>query len=511
MTRRRGGRAPSPPRRLRLGALFNALLLSACHHSAPPTTLPTLPARSSVEQLQDTIDAVLASPALTRGTWGVAVQSLARGDTLYAHNSGKLMIPASTMKLVTLAAAAERLGWDYSYDTRVVAVGTIDRGLLDGELVVVGSGDPSLDDWDGAATRTFESWVERLKDAGVRAVSGQVVGDDNAFDDNALGTGWAWDDLAASYATGVGALQFNENTAQVTVAPGTTPGEPAIVSAAPLSASLTLRNLATTTGPELPAAVSVRPVPHERAIEVRGAVPVSSGSVTRNVSVGNATAYFLGALQDALAAGGIDVRGGVADIDDLPVPPRTAGGIALVLHQSPPLSTLATTMMKLSQNLYAETLLRTLGGATSGVGSAQAGRAAVVEALNAWNIPPDEVIQADGSGLSRYNMATPRALVRVLAHVYDDDRLRAPFMDALPVAGVDGTLAERTRGTPAAGNIRAKTGSLSNARAVAGYVTTADGEPLAFAILANHYGTPATVVDEATDRILVTLAQYSRR
>jgi D-alanyl-D-alanine carboxypeptidase/D-alanyl-D-alanine-endopeptidase (penicillin-binding protein 4) len=183
----------------------------------------------------------------------------------------------------------------------------------------------------------------------------------------------------------------------------------------------------------------------------------------------------------------------------------------ILTHHSPPLSTVAEPMMKLSQNMFAETLLKTLGGRASGVGSVDAGRAAVDGTLRAWGIPSGDVQMTDGSGLSRYNLITPEAQVAVLRHVYADDRLREPFERALPVAGVDGTLSRRMKGTAAEGNARAKTGSLSNARAVAGFVRTADGEPLAFSIIANNYAVPVDVIDSATDAIIVALAGFTRK
>src|SRR5262249_3991276 len=150
----------------------------------------------------------------------------------------KLLLPSSNMKILTLAAAAERLGWDYSYETRVAAVGQVDAGVLDGDLLVVGAGDPSIDDWDGAASRLFDEWASEIKAAGIHAVTGRLIGDDNSFENEGLGAGWAWDDLDRSFATSIGALQFNENTAQIKVAPGASPGAEATITFAPPAAML---------------------------------------------------------------------------------------------------------------------------------------------------------------------------------------------------------------------------------------------------------------------------------
>jgi len=168
-------------------------------------------------------------------------------------------------------------------------------------------------------------------------------------------------------------------------------------------------------------------------------------------------------------------------------------------------------LMKDSQNLYAETLLKTIGLQVSGVGSTAAGRAVLDSTLASWGVAAGEALEVDGSGLSRYNLVTPDALAIVLRHVYQDERLRDPFVATLPRAGVDGTLGDRMKGTPAADNVKAKTGSFSNARSVAGYMRTVDGEPLEVVIIANNYGAAPRVVDDATDAILVALAKFSRR
>jgi serine-type D-Ala-D-Ala carboxypeptidase/endopeptidase (penicillin-binding protein 4) len=224
--------------------------------------------------------------------------------------------------------------------------------------------------------------------------------------------------------------------------------------------------------------------------------------------VPNPTLYFATRLREVLIGHGIAITGPAMDIDDLIDPPDATYGTPIAAHQSPPLSQLAATMMKLSQNLFAETLLKTLGGSVRD--TTEAGRAAVRDVLAGWGISAGSMLIADGSGLSRYNLIAPDSLVRVLARVYADERLRAPFVATLPVAGVDGTLSARMRGTPAEGRVHAKTGTFSNARALAGYVDTADGEPLAFAIVANNFGIPADAVDRTTDGIVVALATLRR-
>lgn len=502
---RRRGRACSAPgacsaARACSGAALLLIFTAACGGAPRLAVAPRAGAGAAVLQLQRDIDAILATPALERSTWGVAIASLGRDETLYAHNSQKLLLPASNIKLFTLAAAAERLGWTFSFETTLTAVGPIDGGVLSGDLVVVGTGDPSLDDWDGSATRIFTAWAEQLRAAGITVVTGAVVGDDNRLPDQLLGPGWAWDDLDRSFATATGALQFNQNTARLTVVPGEKPGSPALVAIAPPSGGLTIRGQITTTGPEIPAVVQMRRAAGSATLDVSGSIPLRSAPLIRNVSASNPTLYFVTALRAALIGAGIEIRGPAIDVDDLTESPALERGLRIVTYRSPPLSALAVTMMKVSQNLFAESLLAAIGGA--GV---------VRSLLPQWDVPESSASIADGSGLSRYNLATAGALVAVLTRMYRDDRSRDLFAASLPVAGRDGTLAARMAGTAAEGNARAKTGALSDARALSGYVRNADGEPLVFSIIANNFGTTPDVIDAATDAIVVGLAEFSRR
>ena len=489
-----------------------AFLLSACHHAPAqavrPAAVPTVASRA-VADLQRDINTILAAPALDRSYWGILVRSLKTDDPLFALNAGKLMIPGSDMKVVTLAAAAERLGWNYTYETQLAAAGAIDGGVLNGDLVVVGSGDPSIVERDGMAGRLFDSWAETLRSSGVRVVNGRIVGDDNTFDDEGLGAGWMWEDLANGFATPVGALQFNENSARLTVTPGASVSAAPTLALTPAGTGLSIRNLLTTTAATSTATFQARRSPGSTVLELRGTVPLGAGVSAHTVSVDNPTLFFVSALRDALAARGIDVRGPAVDIDDISDPPARDRLTPLVTYRSAPLSALATTMMKLSQNLYAETLLKTVGAA-AGTPTFEAGRATTRAALEAWGVAPAALLQFDGSGQSRYNYVTPEALVTILTHVDRDDRLRSPYESSLPVAGRDGTLANRMKGTAAEGNARAKTGTLANVRGMAGYVTTADGEPLVFCVLANNFDATPDTVTRASDAIVARLAQFRR-
>ena len=172
----------------------------ACRTGTPAPALPVRPAAAAaqpdpVDLLRKRVAAILADPAIAAGTFGVEARSLATSDTLIESNDHRLLTPASTMKTLTLAVTADQLGWDFTFDTKATTTGTIANGVLDGDLVIVGSGDPSFEDWDGSASGVFASWAARLKERGISTIGGRIIGNDRVFTDDGLGAGWMWVDM----------------------------------------------------------------------------------------------------------------------------------------------------------------------------------------------------------------------------------------------------------------------------------------------------------------------------
>jgi D-alanyl-D-alanine carboxypeptidase/D-alanyl-D-alanine-endopeptidase (penicillin-binding protein 4) len=477
--------------------------------ASPAVLAAQTPPAAATTALQRDISDILSASVFGRTYWGVFVKSLRQEDTLFALNEDKLLMPGSDMKVVTLAAAAERLGWGFGYRTSLETAGTIENGVLDGDLLVVGSGDPSIVERGGVADGVFDRWADALKERGVRLVNGRLIGDGRAFSGNTVGPGWMWDDIQEGFSAPVGALQFNENAVRLTVAPGATLGVPPSLTLSPGGHGLLVRNMLTTTGASTQAAFQARRAFGSDTLELRGNLPLGSAPFTRTVSVRNPTLFFVNTLRDALTVRGIDIRGPAVDIDDVMDPPSPGRMVELYAQQGPTLRFLAETMMKTSQNLYAETLLKTVG-AMGGSPTFEGGVAEVRRIVGAWGVSPAELLQVDGSGQSRYNYVTPRALVTVLTHAQQDESTRADYLGSLPIAGVDGTLANRMRDTPAQGNVLAKTGSLANVRGLAGYVRSSNGEWFVFCILANNFDVSPDLVTKATDAIVARLARFRR-
>ena len=484
-----------------------ALALTGCAHAAPATA-PKANARTERALAAD-LHSIFAAPVMANGLWGVEVKSLDTGRVLYARNPQTLMMPASNMKIVTLAAAAETLGWDHRFTTTLETTGTIEAGTLKGDLIVVGGGDPTINTRGNRAAAVFDEWAAALKAAGITRIDGAVLGDDSVFDDAGLGQGWSFDYLQAGYAAPAGALELNENIAKLTLRPGEKPGDPLMV-ALTAGSGLRVVSRASTGAPGSATSIDFERRSHESVLDVTGTMAAGAQPATRDVAVVNPTVYFAQGTKDALASRGIEITGAAADADDLVVEPDRASRRALVSTGSPPLREIATVLMKVSQNLYAETLLKAVGAA-KGAGTAQGGRQASRAIFDAWGIPAGTYVQADGSGLSRYDYVTPSMIVTILERMYRDPRHREPFVATLPIAGKDGTISTRMRNTRAEANAVAKTGSIANVRSLSGYVRSRDGETFAFAILANSFTIPAATVNWIADVAVERIANYTSR
>lgn len=488
----------------------------ACATSSRPEASPSGPAPSAaVRRLQADLSTIFNAPVMARGVWGVDIRSVDSGQILFRHNADRLMMPASNMKILTLAAAAQALGWDHRFITSLETAAPIENGVVRGDVTVRGNGDPTIGARDNRAVVVFEQWARALREAGITTIEGRVIGDDQAFDDDGVGPGWSWDYLEAGYAAPIGALQYNENTAELTIAPGAATGDPAIVVLAPGTGLSVLNRSTTIAAAEggRRGSINVRRRIDRPEIEITGTVVSGAAPARRTVAVLNPTLYFARAVKDALASRGIEVCGDAVDGDDIAaelVTSASAERRVLARTESPTLREIATVLMKVSQNQYAETLLKAIATKNGGIGTTDAGRAAAVETFSSWNIPRDAYVMSDGSGLSRYNYVAPSMVTSVLQRMHSDPVHREPFLTTLPIAGKDGTISTRMRKTRAAENAIAKTGSIANVRSLSGFVKTRDGETLVFSIIANDFVIPAATVTWIADLAVETLANFAR-
>ena len=482
---------------------------------SPGDLLPQVPR----ETLQADLAHIFSSPKTDNAFWAVSIQSMDTGEFFYRLNSTKLVMPASNMKILTVAVAAEELGWDYQYETQLLASGQVKHGRLASDLIVRGNGDPTINSHNGPRENVFETWADQLKAMGIYAIDGRIVGDDNAFEDMGLAEGWPWEDLAYGYATSVGALQHHENVVNLVFDAGPLPGTEVSIKIHPLGSGLKLVNRVLTAPNHGDFVVNLHRLPGQATLEVTGLIPAGSKSFTLTASVNNPTQFFVKALHTALTSNGIEVLGPATDIDDITISPATDDQSSieqvdsphrvLISYLSPPLSEISKVLMKVSQNLYAETLLKTIS-TRSGLGTTASGIDGIEKILDSWDVSPHGHIIADGSGLSRYNYVSPEILVKVLHRMHSEPQHAAMFKATLPIAGREGTLTNRMQGTAAEGNVRAKTGSIANVRALSGYAHTRDDELLAFSIIVNNFDVRKETIDELIDQAVERLVNFSR-
>ena len=494
-------------RRSLLYSLLVLLLASAA--SAQPT--------STRAGLAEMIDEILDARSFDDAYWGAYVVDLDTGTELYDRNAARRFIPASNMKLLSTAAAVDALGPGFRYQTRLYADGDVQNGTLMGSLVVRGAGDPTIGGRfaDGDMLLVFRQWADSLRAAGITRVQGDVIGDDDVFDNVHLGQGWQWDDLKWYYGAEISGLQFNEGTVHVEVH-GTSPGSAARIEVEPNYGYARFVNRSTTT-----AGGSIREgydrSLSENVFTVTASVPAGR-TETEDLSIVNPTDYFVSTLVGVLEERGIDVVGAGVDVDEWGRRPRYELLQRVATHTSPPLSEIIKETNESSNNLYAEHLLRTLGayvyrGTELPTGSAFAGYEASKPFLQRVGVDPESFRVADGSGLSALNRLTPVGLVGILRGMYQhpDRATREAFWNSLAVGGYTGTIRNRYGAGDARGNVRAKTGYISGARTLSGYVRSASGDVLAFSLLCNNYTVSTGTVNRAQDRIVELLADYEGR
>jgi serine-type D-Ala-D-Ala carboxypeptidase/endopeptidase (penicillin-binding protein 4) len=481
--------------------------------SAPFPVLDALrPSPDRVAELRARLDRIIDSYEFQDAIWGIKIVSLDRNEVWYERNSRKLILPASNMKIVTAAAALMRLGPDFRYETRIETDGPIVNGRLMGNLFVVGSGDPTISSrmQNGNALAVFREWAEELRAQGIRRIDGSIIGVDTYFDDQRIGDGWPAGALNSPYAAEVSALQFNDNVIAVHVRPGRR-GRLASVHLNPHNRYLRLQNRVVTRSGHSNRFVAYR-LEDTNTIVLRGRIGTRDRTDVRYITVHEPAGYFAAVLKETLEKKGIRAR------DSKRASREEAYSIknnpnhyrVLFTHTSPPLSVIITEMMKSSHNLFADSLAKTISAVDGEEGSFDGAQKAIRATLAPLGINPSELVMEDGSGLSSYDFVTPNLLAQILFGLYQEP-LFQNFYDSFPIAGVDGTLKNRMIGTPAEGNVHAKTGYISAVRSLSGYVRTREGERLGFAMIANNFNVSIRGVDAAQEEICIELAKFSRR
>ncbi len=478
------------------------LLSYAC--SAPGSLVKPAPDSLPGANLKAQIDALLADSVLAQTRVGIKIVSLQTGAVFYERDSHRLFHPASNMKLLTTATALSRLGTNFKFRTELHAdTAAVADSAITGNLYLKGFANPDLQLTDLARM------VQQLKTKGIRIIGGDLICDAGYLDDLHWGAGWMWDDASSWYWAPISALTVNDNCVTVRVKPGESIGDSLQFTIEPNTAYMTVENRGFTV--DSLDTIQIKQfkverewkVPSNKIVIEGGRLP---GAEEKQVAIDvvNAPLFVGTVLSEMLNQGGIQFTGQVIQ----GALPDTSS--VLVVHKSEPLSSVVINTNKASDNLSAELLLKTVGAELSQTGTAKAGLFAVKEFLALAGTDTTKLHIVDGSGVSRYNVISPDALINLLQAMHQDFRVQAEFKTSLPIAGVDGTLKRRMKNTSAEGKLRAKTGSLRGVSTLSGYTTTGDGELLAFSMMMEHFVVSTSKIRDIQDRIGVMLSGFHK-
>lgn len=476
---------------------------------------------STVVELRQAIDTIVAHPRYEQALWGISIRSLDTGKSLYEHAAGKLFSPASITKLFTVAAALDRFGSRYRIKTSLCAGSKPSPdGVLKGNLVVYGRGDPTIATRfrGGGFEDLLEPFVRALSTAGVRKVEGDLVADLTFFKGPEAGSGWSWDDLDYYYGAEISALSIEDNVVRAKVIPDGRIGGPCSIMLSPPSSPLVLSNLTRTLAATNTAKLSWRRLPGENLILVSGGLPIGGSNAVEFFTVHEPAKWFINELRRKLDAERIAVTGRCRMIQWPGITEMKANSMLEIgTVESLPLTNIIHQTVKVSQNLYTDLLLAHLGETRRSTDdwneatSEELGIRELEAFLSRAGIDSKDYFFEEGSGLSRDTLVCPRAVVRLLEFMAHHPESRC-FVEAFPVAGVDGSLRNRMKGTSAVGKVRAKTGSLRWSTSLSGYTQTAAGENLEFCLMLNRYAPPlGHSAPEDLDRIAVLLSGLQER
>jgi D-alanyl-D-alanine carboxypeptidase/D-alanyl-D-alanine-endopeptidase (penicillin-binding protein 4) len=466
------------------------------------------------------MEQILAAPAAQRAVWAIHAVDLATGRVLYQRNATIPMAPASNTKLFSTALALLRLGPDYRFETRVLAMGVPDsQGRLAGDLVLAGGGDPTLSarvipyrkgPVQGDPLAPLAELADQIVQAGVRVIDGDLIGDDTRWPWIPYPDGWTLDDSIWEYGAPVSALTLNDNAIRLTIRPPKKPGETAEVTLNPPVDYFTIYNtLRVAAGAERKITVDRRP--GSRVLFIGGSTPPATGAATELIAVDDPALFAAQALAQLLRERGVVLQGAVRALHRLPGRPAAEpAGLVLARRLSPPLIETLRVTNKVSQNLHAEIVLREVGFVRRGEGSADAGLKEMSELLASLGLDKLDSSLADASGLSRRTLVTPVAVTTLLRYLHQGEFGDA-YASTLPIAGEDGTLASRFRGVRGASTVRAKTGSISHVAALSGYTTDGEARRVAFSIVVNNFTAPSGELRSLLDKIAVVIQQEGIR
>ena len=499
------------------GILFLSIFINLLLTDSYPKNRSQLKYSSNIEEtdqlsLRAKLDQLMSDPVCFRSSLGIQILSLDTGEIIFEENSHKLLIPASNMKLLTAVGAIEILGLDFNFVTKIQTDGAVHNGVLEGNLIIKGGGDPTIGARltspnfekmeEGDPLSIFRQWEKQLEHHGILRIRGRILSDNTLFLLEGPGRGWAWNDLPYGYAAVSCSLQFNEGIALAQISP-TRPGALAKVIWIPETSLLRWKSYIRTGAYE-----DIELTWEGRTGEIifKGAIDPSQDSIWVRVAVDNPTNYFVTLFSEYLRSSRLEVIG--TSPKELDKNLSRESPIDLFVHRSPPLGHILHILLKISHNLYSETLLKMMDPADSQKLTKRGLMSLEKFLIQRVGLESNSFVLADGSGLSRHNLISAESLVDLLVFVHKQPYGKQ-FREWLPSAGTDGTLRNRLKSPSLQGRVQAKTGSMESIRALSGFLQTRHGENLVFSILANHLSGDELKLEIIQTKILEALIGLS--
>jgi len=493
-----------------------------------PSGLPTSRARvatkkvsprADVERFRQRVETTLSQPGADKGTWGILVTDAATGEVLYARNADNFFLPASFAKLFTTALALATLGPDHRVRTTIASTSPLDEsGVLHGDLVLIGRGDANLsnrkfpfdkkEEREGPPEKVFAEFADALAARGLKEVTGDVIADDSFFRHEKIPSGWLADDLLWSYGGAVSAITVNDNTFTLDLRPGAHEGDPASYEAGFAFSFYTFDNSIHASARGSEEKLAVARDPGSRIVHLSGTMPTDAEPRRLTIAIEEPAEYTASLLTHLLEARGVKIDGQARaqHAADPTVDSAVQQQTTLAEHASVPLADDVRLTNKMSLNLHAELMLLLSARESAGATDYEDALKFANGFFKSAGIADGDVVLTDGSGLSRKDLVTPRAVVQLLRYA-STQPWGEVFRSSLPIAGEDGTLSERMKATPAAGHVFAKTGTIEHANTLSGYATTVRGAKVIFSILGDNNNLHAQDANKVIDALCVAMVE----
>jgi serine-type D-Ala-D-Ala carboxypeptidase/endopeptidase (penicillin-binding protein 4) len=460
---------------------------------------------------------ILGSGQPAKGDWGLLIADAETGQVLFERNADQYFVPASNMKLFTTALALAKLGPNYRFRTTLESLAApAADGKLAGPLYLVGRGDPNLsnrkfpfvlkEEFDGPSEKAIAELADTVAAKGVKEISGDIVGDDSYFPRERYPSGWEIDDMVWEYGAAISAIVLDDNTVQLLLTPGEKAGDRVEAVVSPTAPEFTVDNQVVTAAVGAKPDLTLKREPGSDVVTVLGTLPAKTHPRKLILAIQEPALHAARMLKRLLEDRGVKVSGTARQLSLPPGPPEGETRVVLAEHLSISLGDSLKLVNKISQNLHTEVLLRTAARQNGAWATSEDLANFAASFYATAGIPPGDVVQTDGSGLSRHDLVTPRAVVALLLYAQKQPWFAAYF-ESLPVAGVDGTLEDRMKNSIAVGRLHAKTGSIEHVRTRSGYAELPSGRRLVFSFLSNNMGSKSHEATDALDALSIAMIE----